>query len=123
MGADNILPVKGRKVTVGDNEYTIRYTMRTIAELARKYGSVQGVFEHFAPLADATITYDAIESLADMVSAGFSVNHPEVTPDYVMDNFDLSDINNITEDLLLSLMDVLNGNKKQDSKKESPQKA
>ena len=123
MGADNILPVKGRKVEIEGKEYTLRFTMRTVAELTKKYGTVNGVFEKFIPLADGQATSEVFESLADLVSAGLRVNHPEITSDYVMDNFDIGDINNITNELIAALSDVINGNKSSEAVKKSPQKA
>lgn len=123
MGAENILPVKGRKVEIEGKEYTLQFTMRTIAELAKKYGTVNGVFEKFAPMIDGSVTFEALESLADLVSAGLRVNHPEVTAEFVMDNFDIGDINDMTEDLLAALMEVMSSGKSAEAGKKSPQKA
>jgi hypothetical protein len=123
MGAENILPIDGRAIQLGGQDYVLKFTMRTIAELAKKYGSVNDVFKNFTPLAEGDITFESLETLAYLLSAGLKKNHPEVTPDYVMDSFDLSDINDITEDLLAALMDVLSVAGESDKKKVKKAKA
>ena len=123
MGAEKILPVKGRKVKIDGKEYVIRFTMRTIGELAAKYGNVSSVFQKFSPMAGGQIGNDELTAIADLVSAGLKRNHPDITVDYVMDNFDIGDITAITETLVAAFMDVVGKGEAESGGEPTPQTA
>jgi len=105
--AGTVLPAKGVKITL-DKPRTIRYTMRSLAWLADKYGSVVDAVSVFERLeGTGTFDYKALMAIADIVAAGLMHDDPDITPEFVCDNFDLDEIIKIIPALTKAFVDSM----------------
>lgn len=119
MSAENILPVKGQKVTVGGRERLIRFTIKTMAILAERHGSVSNAMEIFEPMKTGQVTAQSLHNLAELVSAGFIYEDETATPEWVEKNLDMEEILEITPVLIseyIKAMGVKGGVKKKMTK-------
>jgi len=65
-------PINGeKKVTINGQGYVMRFTWRALSEIEAKYGDNPNLFN--------------AEVLAQVASAGLRDNHPEMTPEKIMD--------------------------------------
>ena len=117
MPAKNVLPVKGRKIKIGNEEVTVRFTMLSMATLAEKYGTVAGVLEIFEPLTHGVIGVRELHGLADFLSAGLISGDAKYTPEYIEQTLDLDDIMPVVTDLTEAFVEAMGGRRKADPQK------
>lgn len=122
MGAENILPVKGIKIKIGDKPYGIRFTMKALAQMAARFGTVNGLIEKLSTsFASGGMTEENLHDLSYIVFAALAHDGQEITQDYIEDNIDIGDIIEmlpfITEAFALSM-----GNKAKKAEGENPPK-
>jgi hypothetical protein len=90
--AANILPQRGVKIML-DKPRVVRFNMRALAWLSEKHGSVSGAMEVLNNIgATMTLSSKELYALADLVCAGLLWDDPDMTTEYVCDNFDLDEI-------------------------------
>lgn len=92
MGAENILPIDPILVTIAGKDRKIRYTMKSLAWLASRHGTVSSVLTMFGALQGQDITEKDLHGLADFISAGLVYGDSELTPEFVETELDLGDI-------------------------------
>jgi len=121
MAASTIMKPKGVKVKVAGREYALRFTMASLAWLADRHGNVNNVINAFTTMTDGTMSAGDLHALADLVTASMQYTDKEITPEYVEDNLDISEIIEIMPQLIEAFLNAMGTGKK--GKKADPQKA
>jgi len=111
MGAGNILPDKGIKVTIGGKEQSLRFTVRTLAILAEKYGSVTAALEIFTTMSGGQMGVKELLGLADLVSAALTHSGNEISPEEVADSMDVEEITEIMPQLVEAFLAAMGAKK------------
>lgn len=112
MAAKNVLPVKGRKIKIGTEEVTVKFTMLSMATLAEKYGTVTGVLDIFEPLTRGVIGVKELHGLADFLSAGLISLDERYTPEYIEKTLDFDDIMPVIPDLTKAFVESMGAGRK-----------
>jgi len=120
MAASTIMKPKGVKVKIAGKEYALRFTMASLAWLADRHGNVNNVMTAFTTMTDGTMSASDLHALADLVTASMQYTDKEITPEYVEDNLDVSEIIEIMPELIEAFTSAMGTGKK---KKADPQKA
>jgi hypothetical protein len=120
MAASTILKPKGVKVKIAGKEYALRFTMASLAWLADRHGNVNNVMTAFTTMSSGTMSASDLHALADLVTASMQYTDKEITPEYVEDNLDISEIIEIMPELIEAFVSAMGTGKK---KKADPQKA
>jgi len=121
MAANTILRPKGVKVKIAGKEYLLRFTMASLAWLADRHGSVNNVIEILSKKLDVNLGVNDLHALADLVTASMQYSDKEITPEYVEDNLDMSEIIEIMPELIEAFMSAMGTGQKK--KKADPPKA
>jgi len=121
MAANTILKPKGVKVKIAGKEYLLRFTMASLAWLADRHGNVNNVMKTFTTMTDGTMTAGDLHALADLVTASMQYSDKEITPEYVEDNLDISEIIEIMPELVEAFVTAMGTGQKK--KKADPPKA
>jgi hypothetical protein len=121
MAASTILKPKGVKVKIAGKEYALRFTMASLAWLADRHGNVNNVMNSFTTMSGGTMSASDLHALADLVTASMQYTDKEITPEYVEDNLDISEIIEIMPQLIEAFLNAMGTGKK--GKKADPQKA
>lgn len=88
----DVAPHSGIKIVL-DKEREIRYTLRSLAWLAEKHGSVGRSLEMFKGITEKdAFTSDELFAVGDFLYAGLMTGDPTLTPEYIYDNIELGDI-------------------------------
>ena len=124
MGAGNILPPRGVKIMLNGEERTLRFTVRSLAWLADKHGSVMKVFELFAGVGENLnrVSADVLHGIADLIYAALMHGDPDMTPEAIEDSIDLADITRIMPAVMDAFMQSA-GREKKDGDDAGPPKA
>lgn len=122
MGADNILPVKGVKITLGGEEKTLIFKMESIAILAKKYGGTLKVFDLFQGMMSGELAYENLIAMSDLISCGLMFYHPEITSESIMHNYDFDDLSKITKEVVQAFMESIAGFRASKVETENPPK-
>lgn len=122
MGAKDILPPKGIKVTVAGETKILRFTIRSLAWLADRYGTITEVFGLFAAVEKNLNSMDSkvLHAIADLIYAAMMSNDPAITPEIIETTFDLADITEMMPAVMEAFLQA--AGKSKDEKK-NPRKA
>jgi hypothetical protein len=99
MGVENITK-KGVDIVINGENHKARFTMAALAYLAEKYGSVNKVLEVFKDMISGTLGLPEIDAMADLLFAGLMHEGSGITVDVIMDTLEVSDIVDISPQLL-----------------------
>jgi hypothetical protein len=121
MAASTIMKPKGVKVKICGKEYALRFTMASLAWLADRHGNVNNAMAAFASMEGGTMSASDLHALADLVCASMQYSDKEITPEYIEDNLDISEIIDILPELIEAFTSAMGTGQKK--KKADPQKA
>ena len=121
MAASTIMKPKGVKVKICGKEYALRFTMASLAWLADRHGNVNSVIAAFTSMEGGIMSAGDLHALADLVCASMQYSDKEITPEYVEDNLDISEIIEIMPELIEAFTSAMGTGQKK--KKADPQKA
>lgn len=120
MAASAIMKPKGVKVKIVGKEYSLRFTMASLAWLADRHGNINNVMAVFSSMTGGTMSASDLHALSDLVCAAMKYTDKEITPEYIEDNFDISEIIDIMPQLIEAFAEAMGTGEK---KKGNPQKA
>lgn len=125
MSVQDIMPVKGIKVKIGDEDHTLRFTMRSLAWLAEKYGSVTAALEAFDGMRERGMGVKELTAMGDLTYASLLHENGNITPQSVMDTLDIGDAIELIPSLMAAYMQAMGQGKKIDKAEEieNPPKA
>lgn len=121
MAASTIMKLKGVKVKICGKEFVLRFTIASLAWLADRHGNVNNVMNVFTSMSGGAMRAGDLHALADFVCASMQYSDKEITPEYIENTFDISEIIEIMPELIEAFIDAMG--KGQKKKKADPQRA
>lgn len=122
MGAGNILP-KGIAVTLNGEEKILRFTMKSMAILAEKYGTITDVLEIFQVMSTGVLSARELHAIADLFSAALLCYDKKATAEWVEDNFDFDELKDALPKVIEAFMSSMGVNNNSQGDKADPQTA